>query len=80
MDISLNKKGINSEDIISKICKGTHLPKLNVVRQKHISGDIKAVGKYMVESVACYGFEVWPFKREEQKTISSRNGLCKEAS
>ena len=34
----------------------------------------------MVESVTCYGCEVWLLKRRTKKTISCRNGLFKEVS
>ena len=78
LGVSLNKKDMNSKDIVNKICKGWHITGcLNSLWDKNISVNTKRrLGKAMVESVACYGFEVWLLKTKE--TISSRNGLFKE--
>ena len=59
--LSLNKKGINSEDIVSNICVGGQIigclnslwwDKTYLCRQK-------AVRKSYGLSVACYGCEAW---------------------
>ena len=57
-------------DIVNKICKGKQIigPLNSLWRDKNISLDTKKLlGKAMVESVACYGCEVWLLKTEEQK-------------
>ena len=59
--ITLNKKGINSKDIVNKICKGRKIIGcLNSLWwDKNVSLETKKrLGKGMVESVACYGCEV----------------------
>ena len=72
MGVNLNKKGINSKDIVSKICKGKQIIGcLNSFRwDKNISLETKKrLGKAIDESVACYGCEVWLLKTEEQRKL-----------
>ena len=63
----LLSKGINSKDIVNKICTGRQIIGcLNSLRwDKNISLDTKKrFGKSMVESVACYECEIRLLKRE----------------
>jgi len=69
LGVSLNKKGLNSKDIVNKICKGRQIIGcLNSLWwDKNISLDTKKrLGKALVESVNCYGCEVWLLKTEEK--------------
>ena len=49
------------------------MQELIIEGQKYISEDKKKkknlLGKAEVESIACYGCEVWLFKREEQRKL-----------
>ena len=67
LNVSLNKKLINLEDNVSKICKGI-ICCLNSLwwENIHLWGQKKTV-----KSVACYGCEVWLLKREEQRKLLS---------
>ena len=72
MGVSLNKKSINSKYVINKIYKWRQIIGcLNPLwGDKNISLDTKkGLGKAMVESVACYGCEVWLLKTEEQRKL-----------
>ena len=72
MGVNLNKKCIHSKDIVNKICKGKQIIGcLNSLWcDKNISLDTKKqLGKAIVESVACYGCEVWLLKTEEQRKL-----------
>ena len=69
MGVNLNKKGINSKDIVNKIRKGKQIIGwLNSLWwDKNISLDTKKLlGKAMFESVGFYGCEVWLLKTEDQ--------------
>ena len=70
--MSLNKKGVSLEDIVSKICKGRQIIGcLNSLWwDKKIALDTKKLlRKAMVEPVACYGCELWLLKTEEQRKL-----------
>ena len=70
--VSKNKKGYKFKDIVNEICKGRQIIGcLNSLWwDKNISLDTKGrLGKAVVESVACYGCEVWLLKTEEQTKL-----------
>ena len=72
MGISLNEKGINSKDVVNNICKGRQIIGcLNSLWwDENISLDTeKLLEKAIVESVACYGCEVWLLKTEEKRKL-----------
>ena len=72
LGVNLNKRDINSKDIVNKICKGKQIIGcLNSLWwDKNISLDTKKrLGKAIVESVACYGCEVWLLKTKEQRKL-----------
>ena len=76
LGVSLNKKGINSEDIVSKICKGRQIIGcLNSLWwDKNSSLEIKQwLNQWLAMNVK-YGF-----LREEQRKLL-RNGLFKKVS
>ena len=72
LGVRLNKKRINSKYKVNKICKGRQIIGCmnSLWCDKNISLDTKKrLGNVMVESVACYGCEVWLLRREEQRKL-----------
>ena len=86
LSVILNKKGKNSEDILSKICKGRQVigsvwwdKNISLERDRERERE-KLLGKAMVESVPCYGCEVQLIEEEKERKLFALEMCLDEAT